>query len=106
MISLFWALTGGTTAVAIEAYFRAHAHLSYWQVWQVGIPGAVLVNYAIWRLMTVETLIGAVVLFTASTAVLRVLVTLLVLREPVGDGNWAAFGLVLLAVAVKLTWGR
>lgn len=96
-----WALLGGLLAVSVEAYFRGHLGLPWWRLWP-GILGGLGVNYAIFRLLQGETLIGAFVLFAATTGLARLTASLW-LGEAVPTAQWIAYGLILVATAIKAT---
>lgn len=106
MMLQLWGLLAGATAVLNEYLYRTlpgpwHEYLWIW------VPTQLTISYAIYRLVTAPgaTLLDALVVFTFSTALVRVLVSLFVLRDDIAIYTWAAFGLLLLARIIQ-HWGK
>jgi hypothetical protein len=102
-VSYFWALTGAGAAVFAEGWMKTNPGSSWLALTPVLLPFAVYVNFAIYMLLRGDSLLGATVMFTAATALLRVVATLWI-SQPVPTGMWVAFGLLCLANGVKVVW--
>lgn len=105
MTTWMWALFAAIAAVGAEGIFRAYPHLPYWRLVGVSLPLAIAVNYGIYKLMIqADHFLSAVVLFSTSTALLRVLYST-ALGEAPHLATWAAFGMILAARFVEV-WGK
>ena len=102
-----WGLTAAIPAVLAEYLYRRlpgpwHYYLYLW------VPIALTVSYSISRLVRLPqtTLLDAFVVWAFSTTFLRVVVTVLVLHDPVKAGTWFALGLLIMARIAQSFWGR
>lgn len=92
-----WPWVAGLSAVAVEAYFRTHRGVPYYQQWIPMLLG-VAINYGVYKIMvSASSLLAGFIAFSTATLILRILVTIPILREPVSVGTWAALALVMLA---------
>lgn len=101
----FWGLVAGITAVTAEYLYRTlpgpwASHLYLW------VPMQLLIGYSIFRLVNAPgvSLLDALVVFTFSTALARVCVSLFLLREDVAAATWAAFALLMAARIVQVAF--
>lgn len=100
-----WAIIAAAAAVTTEATCVRLAAGPYWRYLWLWLPLYVAINYPVYRIVTAsESLLDALVVFSATTLSLRVLVTLFVLRQRVAPGTWAAVALVLAANVVRRAW--
>ncbi len=96
----FWALLASITAVGCETYFKLNPGKMYWELpW--ALPLGILVNVGIWGLLRTETIFGMAVIFGFLTVMLRIGATYYLGEKPT-LGTWIAFGLLVLAMIVKL----
>jgi hypothetical protein len=102
--AILWGLCAGIPAVAAEYLYRTlpgpwHHYLWLW------VPIQMAIGYSIYRLVTIPgtSLLDAMVVWAFCTAGLRVLISL-GLGDDIKTGTWIAFGLVLLATAIKTYW--
>lgn len=92
-----WPWIGGLAAVLCEAYFRTHRTTPYLLQWPA-VPLTILVNYAIYRIITgAPSWLAGFVAFSTVTLMLRVALTVVVLRETVDLRTWLALALLALA---------
>jgi hypothetical protein len=100
-----WTLAAAFVAVGMEYLYKTlpGEWSDYLWIW---VPGALFVNYSIYRLVSLPgtPLIGALVLWSFATIVTRTLVSALILREHIAPGVWCAVALVFLARIVQNTW--
>ncbi len=100
-----WSILAGLTAIACEYGYRRLGG-SYWSHLYLWIPAGLIVGYGVHALVTVPrtSLLAAFVTWTCTTLVARTLVTLLLLRDPVTRGTWAALVLLVAARFVQQVW--
>lgn len=92
-----WPWIGGGAAVFCEFYFRTHRSASYLAQWPA-IPLTILVNYAVFRIIVgAPSWLAGFVSFSTVTLLLRILLTVGVLREAVSLRTWVALALLTLA---------
>ena len=95
---------GAMTAVALEALYRTHDG-GFEEIVVPVIPLAVFVTYAVYRTMhTSDSLLAGIVIWSFTVACLRMLTTLLILKEQPHPGAWLGFGLIILAQVVNKVW--
>ena len=95
---MLWPWIGGLAAVFVEFYFRTHPSVPYWRQWIPALLGMV-VNFAVFKIFTsASSLLAGFVAFSTATLIVRVFLSVAILREAVGGRTWAA---VLLLVAAK-----
>ena len=100
MSPYLWAGLAGAAAVGTEFAFRSGAD---WlrNLWWV-IPGAVLINYSVYRLITTEYgWLAGIVLFGLVTALLRIGLAFGVLHEPLTAGNLVPAGVLAVGAVLK-----
>lgn len=102
-----WGLFAAIPAVYAEYLYRTVPG-SWLENWWLFIPIQLVIGYGIWQLVRAPhtTLVDAFVVWAFSTAILRVFVSVVVLREEVKTGTWIALSLLILARVVQLVWGR
>ena len=92
-----WPWIGGGAAVLCELYFRTHRTTPYLYQWPA-IPLTFLVNYAVFRIITdAPSWLAGFVSFSTVTLLLRIALTVGVLREVVNGRTWLALALLALA---------
>lgn len=104
---MLWGLAAAVPAVACEYLFRRlegpwHEH------WYIFVPIAICINYAVCQLVRQPgtTLLDAFIVFALATTATRVLVSVVVLGDPVKGGTWFALALLLMARVAQTMWGR
>jgi hypothetical protein len=98
------AILAAGAAVAWEWLVRSHPSIEFWRLWLLASPGQLLIAYTVYRLVLSDGIIGATVIFTGATNLLRLVVVLAILRESVSTGAWVAFGMLLVANLIKFVW--
>lgn len=100
-----WSIVGGATAIFGEYMYRATPGSWTSRLW-LFLPLTLLVSYSVFNLVRAPgvSLLGAFVVWTATTIVLRVLVCVCVLHDPVTKGTWAALALLVLARIIQQVW--
>lgn len=78
----------------------------WWHYLWAWVPLQTAVGYCVYRLVTVPgtNLLEAFVIWSFSTIVLRISVSVVLLNDPVSRGTWAALGLVIMARVAQNTW--
>lgn len=95
-----WPWIGGGAAVLCEFYFRTHRQTPYLFQWPA-VPLTILINYAVYRIIVGSpTWLAGFVSFSSVTLLLRVALTVGILREAVDTRTWVA--LAFLAAAKGL----
>ena len=102
-----WGLGAGIPAVVAEYLYRTLPGPWHTYLW-LYLPIQAMIGYSIYRLVTTPgvTLLDSLVVFAFCTAALRIFVTLGPLQDKVSTATWVAFGLVMLANIVKVSWER
>ena len=102
--AILWGLGAGVPAVVLEYLYRTLPG-PWWSHWWIWAPLGGLIQYSIYRLVTVPgvTLLDALVVFAGCTAGGRILATYL-LGDTIRNGTWVAFGLVMTANLVRAYW--
>ena len=102
-----WGLVAGAAAVGVEYLYRSMDR-PYWHYLPVLVPVQLVISYSIYRLVTAPrtSLVDALIVFTFSTAVCRLFVSVVVLRDHLGWSTWVAFALVVAARVVQAAFGR
>lgn len=105
MTATYWGLLGSTLAVLIEFSFKKlpGGYMMWAWLW---VPGGVAVNYIVYRLLTSPgtSMIDAFIIWTFSTILLRLALSVFVLQEYITPGTWAALGLLIVARVLQLYW--
>ena len=100
--SFIYGIIGGLLAVALEACMKRYGS-SYRHIALLVVPGAIVVNYCVFRMVRGSpSLPAAVVIFGTVTLITRVVISLWI-GNRIGMGTWAAVGLMLAALALR-TW--
>jgi len=98
-----WALLAGGLAVLLEFQFRRGIDWLH-NLWWIG-PASLGVNYFIARLLYTDFgWLPSIVLFSATTAILRVVLAFFALHEPPNAPNLVASGLLVGGVVIRLFW--
>ncbi len=103
-----YGLMAGSAAVFAEYLYRQLDGTT--GAWVDTLPMWILlqltISYGIYKLVNIPglTLIDSLIVFSSSTILLRVLLTLFVLGDTVRVGTWIALGLLLLARVVQSLW--
>ena len=105
-----WGLAAAVPAFSAEWLYRIFLR-NGWEWWYglpLWIPFQLAIGYSIYRLVTVPntTLMDAFVVWAFSTTLMRVFLTVFVLRDNVGNGTWFALALLILARVAQTFWGR
>ena len=100
-----WGLVAAVPAVSAEYLYRVLPGPWSRYLW-LWVPIGLTVSYAIYRLVTTPktSLIGAFVVWAFSTTIIRVFLSVVILRDTIDSGTWAALGLVVAARVVQLVW--
>lgn len=103
----WWGLLAAVPAVAAEYLYRVLPG-PWWHYLYVWIPFQLSIGYCISRLVTTpgNSLLDAFVVWAFSTTFMRVLVSILLLREDIKVGTWFALGLLVMARISQTFWGR
>lgn len=102
---ILYSLLAGVTAVVAEGlYVRWTA--PWWHGLWLWIPMQLLIGYSVYRLVTSPSLslLDAFVMFALVTAALRIAIAVLVLRQDIAPGAWAAFVLLIAANFIRHYW--
>jgi uncharacterized membrane protein len=98
-----WALLAGGLAVLLEFQFRRGIDWLH-NLWWIA-PASLGVNYFIARLLYTDFgWLPSIVLFSATTAILRVVLAFFALHEPPNAPNLVASGLLVGGVVIRLFW--
>lgn len=98
---MLWASIGALTAVIVETSFRRWPDVSWLGFWPIALPGALIINYAIFRVMRESTsLLDGFIVFSTMTMGLRIFATFLLGERP-GWQDWMALGLLAGARMVQ-----
>lgn len=101
----WWALTGASLAILCEYLYRVLPG-SWWSYVWAWIPLQCAIGYTVYRLVTTPgaTLLDAFVVWTFSTIILRIGVSVFLLHDKVPPGTWAALVLVVTARIAQGVW--
>ena len=103
MTAILWAALGGLTAVGLEFAFRSG--VSWFVNWWWIIPLSVLINFCIYQLLQTDgSWVYSIALFGFMTALLRVILSLVVLGEPPTIGTMIAAGALLGGASSRILW--
>jgi drug/metabolite transporter (DMT)-like permease len=98
-----WALLAGVLAVLLEWQFRRGIDWLH-NLWWIA-PASLAVNYFIARLLFTDFgWLPSIVLFGATTAVMRIALAFVVMHEPPTPANLIASGLLVGGVFIRLFW--
>jgi hypothetical protein len=104
---IMWGLVAAMPAVGMEYLYRVlpGAWSEYLYIW---VPGGLIISYGVCQMVRYPgtTLIDAFVVWALSTTLMRVVITIGVLGDTVKSGTWVALGLLILARAAQMWWGR
>ena len=98
-----WALSAATLAVGLEVLYRRG--WDWFEHWWLFIPAAIVINFSVYKLVTTgPTLLLAIVAFSLSTLLLRVLASQFLLGEALAKGNLVAVVALVTAAVVGHIW--
>ncbi|KKM46757.1 hypothetical protein LCGC14_1559360 [marine sediment metagenome] len=98
-----WALSAATLAVGLEVLYKRG--WSWPEYWWLFIPVAIIINFSVYKLVTTgPTLLLAIVAFSLSTLLLRVLASQFLLGEALAKGNLVAVVALVTAAVVGRIW--
>ena len=98
-----WALSAGVLAVLMEFQFRRGIDWLH-NLWWIA-PASLAMNYFIARLLYTDFgWLSSIVLFSATTAFLRIALAFLALHEPPSAPNLVASGLLIGGVGIRIFW--
>ena len=102
-----WGLAAAVPAVTAEYLYRTIKG-PWWEYLWAWVPMQLAIGYCIYRLVTIPqtTLLDAFIVWAFSTTALRVILSVLILQDPVKGGTWFALGLLLMARVAQTFWGR
>lgn len=100
-----WGLIGGATAVANEYWYRTLPG-DWWHYIHLWVPTQLLISFAIYKIVTTPNvnLLDALIVFTFSTLMCRIFVSVWMLDDKIGPATWVAFGLLVAARVVQVVW--
>ena len=94
-------LMAGASAIAIEVIFST-APYSWGTLFLVTLPLQAVINYGIYTIVRGDSILAVAIWFSGTTSLLRLGAQLAVGSGTIGAATWLAYGLTLLAVAIKL----
>lgn len=105
MSAAWWGFAGASVAILCEYLYRVLPG-SWWSYLWAWIPLQVGVGYCVYRLVTAPgtSLLDAFVVWTFSTIVLRIIVSVALLHDKVPNGTWAALALIVVARIAQVSW--
>lgn len=104
-VTLFGILAA-LVAVAAEYLYRTMT-VPWWKLLWVWIPFQLAIGYSIYRMVQgSSTLMAGFVVWAFATTLMRVFVSVVILRENVAVGTWIALVLIVLAKLSQTAWGR
>ena len=103
----WWGLGAAVPAVLAEYLYRVLPG-PWWTYLYLWVPIQGTIGYCIYRLVTIPatSLLDAFVIWAFSTTFMRVVITVLALRDQVKGGTWFALGLLVMARIAQSFWGR
>ena len=102
-----WALLGGSTAVAAEFIMRRG--WGWMDHWYLYIAMAIIVNISVYHMLIAGKWLPSIVVFGLVTAVARILLAFLVLREPASVHTILAAAVLFIPTLWKIgsgIWSR
>lgn len=105
MNPLLWSILAAIPAVGLEYCYRALRGSWLTFLWLYA-PASILISFCIYRLVNQPgvPLVGALIFWSVSVIGLRILVTVVLLKDHVPPGTWAALVLLVLARIVQAMW--
>ena len=105
MNATLWSLLGGLLAITCEMLYRKlpGPWVDYWFLW---VPLTIGISVCVHGLVNSPgvSLIASFIVYSSTTLVLRTLVCVFILRDPVSPGTWAALGLLVAARIIQQVW--
>ena len=99
MIDYLIVILGATVAIGIESIYRSH-HGTFDQIFILTWLLSILTTYGVFKAQRISPdLLTGMVLWSTTTIIMRLLATLIILKERPSPGSWMAFGLIILASA-------
>ena len=104
-MSLVWSLVAAFCAVLSEYLYRRLTG-DWWSYLWIWLPLSGCISYCRCQLVRAPgmPLIGALLIWTLCIMGLRILVTLVLLKDHVSHGTWAAITLLLIGRVLMATW--
>lgn len=106
-LATWWALGAAIPAVTLEYLYRTlsgtyASNFVYFIGLQLGV------SYCVYQLVRQPetSLVDAFVIWAVCTTSLRIFVSVVILRDDVGNGTWFALALLLLARVAQTAWGK
>jgi hypothetical protein len=97
-----WGFISAFLAASLETFFR-YTKVSWISLLPITIIPILFLNYSLFRLLrTSDNIISAFVVFGMCSISLRVLSSVLILKDPVSRGTWAAVAIIIVAQFVKV----
>lgn len=101
----FWGFAAAIPAVLLEYLYRTLSNSWFYNLY-IYIPLSLFISYGIYRIVTEPgtSLIEAFIVWTFSTTILRLLLSLFVLGDTITIGTWADLGLMVAARISQAFW--
>lgn len=105
MTAMLFSLLAAVAAIGLEYLYRTRTESWLASLW-LYMPLAVVVNYSIYRLVTLpgQPLLGALIMWSFATIFMRALVSLFLLNDKMTPGLWAAVSLMIVARILQGVW--
>ncbi len=98
-----WSIMGSILAIGCEVLFKTRGE--YGRFMWVLIPASIAINYCVFKIVTsTPTLVAALVIFSFTNLILRVVLNTWIISSPIGTGTWVAAGLMGAANIVRYVW--
>lgn len=105
-----WGLAAAIPAVGAEWIYRKWpSEWPWWYGLPLWIPMQLAIGYCIYRLVSDQhtaSLLDAFVFWAFSTTFIRVILSVVILHEPIKGGTWFALGMLVMARVAQVFWGR
>ena len=103
MSYILWAIPGSILILGLEGLFRSGWHWD--EYWWLFIPLALAVNYCVYRtVIGSPTYLTGIIIFPLLNSVGRIVISLLILEEPLTKGNLAAASALLGGAIIGRVW--
>jgi hypothetical protein len=105
MGAIGWSVFGGAVAIGSEYLYRTFPGSWISHIW-LWLPLTLCVSLCVFHIVNAPgaSLLSAFVIWTSTTIVLRTFVCLVLLRDPVSRGTWAAIVLLIFARIIQQVW--
>lgn len=101
MTGALFGLLGALAAVSAETVFAKFGGLGWLRCYLLTLPLQALISFSIYQIVRTDSILAVPIFFGGSTALLRISSTLW-LGQQVSQATWAAYGLTVLALVVKI----